>query len=246
MPRRLLEQSFYETYGLSLTGVMGKTGRAAILSYRNSVLHFIPVFAKAEVVLHRNDFPRNDPPAFRTVKPYLQQATYLPDWAHAYREPDFGEHLLALVIHILPSIGPVEYLKIRGPREETERLYYSSLSQTLTLYERRLDMLRLMPAMPLGLPNRDLDTGDWTKPGAYALTDQTYARLLHEITKKQKYKYKYVVPPSLKQSILDYYAVPDAPITTKRNRKQWQRVQADLAQLRRMPVRSVIAGEGVE
>jgi hypothetical protein len=244
VPRRLLEQSFYETYGLSLPDVMGKTGRAAILSYSNSVRHFIPVFAKAEVVLHRNDFPRNDPPAFRTVEPYLQQATYLPDWAHAYRAPDFGEHVLALVIRILPSIGPVEYLKIRGPREETEQLYYSSLSQTLTLYQRRLDMLRLMPAMPLRLPNRDLDTGDWTKPGAYALTDQTYARLLHEITKKQKYKY--VVPPSLKQSILDYYAVPDAPITTKRSRKQWQRVQTDLVRLREMPARPVVAGEGVE
>ena len=77
VPRRLLEQSFYETYGLSLTGVMGKTGRAAILSYRSSVRFFIPVFAKAKVVVHRNDFPRDDPPAFRTVEPYLQQAPYL-------------------------------------------------------------------------------------------------------------------------------------------------------------------------
>jgi hypothetical protein len=242
VPRRLLEQSFYETYGLSLTGVMGKTGRAAILSYRSSVRFFIPVFAKAEVVVHRNDFPRDDPPAFRTVEPYLQQAPYLQDWAHAYREPDFGEHVLALVIRILPPIGPVEYLKIRGPQTETEQQYYSSLSRTLTLYERRLDMLRLMPAMPLGLPNRDLDTGDWTKPGAYALTDQTYARLLHEITKSQKY----TVPPGLKQDILDYYAVPDAPITTKRNRKQWERVQADLARLREMPMRPVAAGEGID
>jgi hypothetical protein len=99
-----------------------------------------------------------------------------------------------------------------------------------------------MPAMPLGLPNRDLDTGDWTKPGAYALTDQTYARLLHEITKSQKY----TVPPGLKQDILDYYAVPDAPITTKRNREQWERVQADLARLREMPVRPVAAGEGID
>ena len=242
VPRRLLEQSFFETYGLSLTGVMGKTGRAAILSYRSSVRSFIPVFAKAELVVHRNDFPRDDPPAFQTVEAYLQQASYLPDWAYSYREPDFGEHVLALVIRILPPIGPVQYLKIRGPRAETEQQYYSSLSRTLTLYERRLDMLRLMPAMPLGLPNRDLDTGDWTKPGAYALTDQTYARLLREITEKQKQ----AVPPGLKQDILNYYAVPDAPITTKRNRKQWQRVQADLAQLRRMPVRPVVAGEGVE
>lgn len=242
VPRRLLEQAFYETYGLSLTGVMGKTGRGAILSYRKAIRSFIPVFAKAEVVLHRSSFPKDDPPAFETVKPYLRQAPYLPDWAHTYREPDFGEHVLAQVIRILPPIGPVQDLKIRGPRAETEEMFYSSLNRTLTLYERRLDTLRLLSAMPLGLPNRDLDTGDWTKPGAYARTDRTYARLLREITEKQRNS----VPPGLKQDILNYYAIPNAPITTKRDREQWERVQKDLATLREMPARPVAAGEGVE
>jgi hypothetical protein len=242
VPRRLLEQAFFETYGLTLTGVMGKTGRASIRSYRASIRTFIPVFAKAEVVLHRNNFPKDDPVSFAQVEPYLRHAPYLPDWARAYRGPGFGEHVLAMVIRILPPIGAVRILKIRGPRAKTEDLYYSSLKRTLTLYERRLDELRLMPAMPLGLPNRDLDTGDWTKPGAYALTDETYARLLREITEKQKYP----VPPGLKQDILNYYAIPDAPITTKRDRNQWERVQMDLARLRDMPAQPAAAGEGVE
>jgi hypothetical protein len=150
--------------------------------------------------------------------------------------------VLALVIRILPPIGAVRILKIRGPRAETEGLYYSSLKRTLTLYARRVDELRLLPAMPLGLPNRDLDTGNWTKPGTYGLTDRTYARLLQEITEKQKTP----VPPGLKRDILDYYAAPDAPITTKRDRDQWKRVQRDLAWLREMPARSVAPGDGVE
>jgi hypothetical protein len=150
--------------------------------------------------------------------------------------------VLALVIRILPPMGAVRILKIRGPRAETQDLYYTSLKRTLTLYERRLDELRLLPAMPLGLPNRDLDTGDWTKPGAYGLTDRTYAQLLREITEKQQNP----VPPGLKQDILNYYAMPDAPITTKRNLGEWKRVQRDLARLREMPARAVEAGEGVE
>jgi hypothetical protein len=74
------------------------------------------------------------------------------------------------------------------------------------------------------------------------MTDRTYARLLQEITEKQKTP----VPPGLKRDILDYYAAPDAPITTKRDRDQWKRVQRDLAWLREMPAKAVTAGEGVE
>ena len=242
VPHRLLEQAFFETYGLTFTGVMGKTGRASIRSYRTSIRNFIPGFAKAEIVLHRSKFPRDDPQSFESVRPYLLHVPYLPAWATAYRDPSIVQHMLAGVIWILPPIGAVRILKIRGPRTETEDLYYSSLKRTLTMYERRLDELRLLPAMRLGLPNRDLDTGDWTKPGAYGLTDQTYAQLLWEITEKQQNP----VPPGLKQDILNYYAMPDAPITTKRHPGDWKRVQRDLARLREMPARAALAGEGVE
>jgi hypothetical protein len=242
VPRRLLEQAFSETYSLTFTGVMGKTGRASIRSYRTSIRNFIPGFAKAEIVLHRSSFPKTDPPSFKTIQPYLRHAPYLPAWATAYRDPSIVQHVLAGVIWILPPIGVVKILKIRGPHEQTEDMYYSSLDRTLTLYQRRLEALRLLPELPLGLPNRDLDTGEWTRPGAYALTDRTYAQLLREITEKQQRP----VPPGLKQDILNYYAVPDAPITTKRNRKEWKRVQRDLARLRAMPTRPVSAGEGVE
>lgn len=74
------------------------------------------------------------------------------------------------------------------------------------------------------------------------MTDRTYARLLREITEKQKTP----VPPGLKQDILNYYAVQDGPITTKRDRDEWKRVQRDLAWLREMPASPVAAGEGVE
>jgi hypothetical protein len=242
VPRHLLEQAFFETYGLRFTGVMGKTGRGSIRSYRTSIRNFIPGFAKAEVVLHRSNFPNNDPQSFEAIQPYLRHAPYLPAWATAYRDPSIVQHLLAGVIWILPPIGVMKILKIRGPREETEEMYYSSLKTTLTLYQRRLDDLRLLPGLPLQLPNRDLDTGDWTKPGAYRLTDETYAKLLREITEKQKQP----VPAGLKQDILNYYAVPDAPITTKGDRDEWKRVQRDLARLREMPVKAVTAGEGVE
>ena len=242
VPRRLLEQAFFETYGLTFTGVMGKAGRASIQSYRTSIRNFIPGFAKAEVVLHRSNFPKSDPQSFEAIQPYLRHAPYLPAWATAYRDPSIVQHLLAGVIWILPPVGVMKVLKIRGPRADTEEMYYSSLKTTLVVYQRRLDDLRLLPGLPLQLPNRDLDTGDWTKPGAYRLTDKTYAKLLREITEKPQSK----VPPGLKRDILNYYAMPDAPITTKGDRDDWKRVQKDLARLREMPAKAVAAGDGVE
>jgi hypothetical protein len=231
VPRELLERAFYETYGLRVTTVLGKTTRAAIRSYRGSIRSFIPTFAKAEVVIHRGEFPKDDAsPALEAFTRRLQDAPYRPAWSDRYRAPSFGEHVLAVVIRGLPPVGPVIFLKFRGPNAEAEQLYIHSVNRTLSLYGARLDRLRLLPELPPALPNRDLDTGDWTRPGAYALTDQTYARLLHKITSKPDA----LVPPGLQRDVQNYYANPDAPITTKRNRRQWNRVQKDLVVLREM------------
>lgn len=81
------------------------------------------------------------------------------------------------------------------------------------------------------LPNLDLDTGKVVQPGGYPLTDKTYARLLHRLTRDTSQK----IPPGIKLDVLEYYAHPDAPISTRKNAKRWARVQADLATLSAMP-----------
>jgi hypothetical protein len=86
------------------------------------------------------------------------------------------------------------------------------------------------------LPDLDLDTGKVVRPGGYPLTDKTYARLLHRLTRRPSRK----VPPGIKQDILTYYANADAPITTKKNAKKWVRVQADLAVLAAMPTSTAL------
>jgi hypothetical protein len=82
------------------------------------------------------------------------------------------------------------------------------------------------------LANRDLDTGAPVSPGSYRLTDDTYAKLLHRLVADPRH----TIPPGLKADITQYYANPDAPISTKRNRAEWARVQSELDTLRSMPV----------
>jgi hypothetical protein len=107
-------------------------------------------------------------------------------------------------------------------------LFVKSLNNAVEIYRDLLTRLSRNPASDLGLVNRDLDTGNLVKPGAYELTDQTYAQLLQKITAQPRLP----VPPGLRENILAYYSDPNAPISTKKNLKAWERVQAELGILR--------------
>ncbi len=130
---------------------------------------------------------------------------------------------------VLPKIGKLSELSIRGPEPSTLDRYIESVNRSSASMRDLLGQID----KTFNLPNRDLDTGDRVKPGGYSLTDETYAKLLDAITRSANRD----LPATLKQNLLDYYADPNAPITTKKNRKDWERVQTELAMLQGMNTR---------
>jgi len=233
---RLLEHAFFETYGLHLRN-MNIDRRAAEVSYRRSVRNFIPSIARAEVYLHRKSFPEDQPgPEFDLYAKRVHEADATNGWEH-YRKGHFSKRtrLLAFVIVIVPKIGVFSDLSIRGPKPETEEKYIESVNRTLERYQQLLAYLTKNPTAEPGvtmkLDNRDLDTGDKVRPGGYRLTDETYAKLLGTVTALGA-----PVPVTLKSDLLKYYADPAAPITTKKDKDAWKRVQEQLATLKTMPV----------
>jgi hypothetical protein len=80
------------------------------------------------------------------------------------------------------------------------------------------------------LKNRDLDTGYVVRPGGYALTDATYADLLHRLTRQTERP----IPPGIKEDIQAFYSNLDLPITTKNDPDRWKEVRADIAILKTM------------
>lgn len=231
VPLRLLNQAFFDTYGLSLRSVLGRP-RPAVESYRSSVKGILPDFARAEVLIHRNDFPREtDTPAFQQFSTRQKQAGLDNQWKRFSKKAGFKLHFLAFLIRIVPKVGVVSCLAIRGPNAETNRWYIESVNRSVDNYEKILGDLLKKPIQPPNVPDRDLDTGDKVSPGAYALTDKTYAELLAKLT-AQPHR---AVPAGLRQNILDYYSDPNAPITTRKNSKAWKRVQTNLETLRGMP-----------
>ena len=230
VPRHLIERAFLSTYGFPLTGLLGDT-RPALRSYRGAVRSFIPAFAQAEIVLHGRQFTldtQNE--AYRTFSHRLQTADYERNWAYTYRPPGFGPHLLAIVIKIIPKVGPAALLAIKIPGTASEDRYVESVNRTVDTYNGLLKILLAHSRAALDLPNRDLDTGEKIKPGGYALTDKTYAKLVGRLTSDPSR----VVPRQLRDDILDFYSDPNAPITTKKNARQWKRLTAQLEALKKM------------
>ncbi len=228
VPRTLLRKAFFETYGLKLPDIVGSK-ETSIRVYRFAVRSFLPNIARAETLLHKNSFPTDIPsPDLDVLTKDLVQAAADNDWELYRKNPGFTSHLYAGFIFILPKVGPLRLLAIRGPNQQTEDLYIKSVNRSIN--SMRL-VLSHFDTIGNYLPNRDLDTGEKVKPGGYRLADKTYATLLSRLTKDPAQP----IPAQVKHDLADYYADPLAPISTKQDKNKWAEVQANLKVLAQMP-----------
>jgi hypothetical protein len=231
VPREQLAAAFYETYGIPLRQIISGP-LPAMKTFRFGGRSFLPKFTYAEAVLHKGGFPADA--RGPELEQYERQIGQLPKeegWDHYRRKPGFGIHVLSGLIVIVPKVGTLKMLAIKGPTEETERAYIASVNLStaaLAVYLQRL----MGPQIDLGLADRDLDTGQPVVPGGYPLTDRTYAQLLARITKVPTES----IPAGLKQDIVAYYSDPAAPVSTKKKPKEWAAVQAQLQVLGGMKI----------
>ena len=239
---RQLALAYYQTYGVTDDFKRFRRKRVNIPAYRFATRTFIPQIAYAEALLHHKHEP-NEPQSKERANYNAAVANMATtdDW-HRYRHhAGIGTYLLAGIIFIVPKVGALKLVAIKGPSEKTEEEFLHSV--VLSTAEFRRDLVRFtVPGSTSSgtrprslnqrhpLPNRDLDTGKVVQPGGYPLTDSTYADLLHQITNDPKQQ----IPPGIKAEIQAYYANADSPITTKKDEAAWKQVQTDLATLATM------------
>lgn len=227
VPPLLIRKAFFETYGLNLSEIIGNKD-TSIHVYRSAVRSFIPNIARAETILHKKNFPEDlSGSDLSDLQNDLLQASTDNNWEAYRKTPGFRSHLYAGFIFILPKVGTLKLLAIKGPTQQTEELYVKSLNRSIKVLRK---LLTDYDHIDLYLANRDLDTGNFVKPGGYSLTDKTYARLLEEITKHPANE----VPIQLKHDLIAYYEDPDAPIITKKSPHEWTEVQTNLKTLASM------------
>jgi hypothetical protein len=221
----LLEQAFQETYGLDLKTVLTDEDQT-LGSYRHAVSSLLPKATRIAWDLKKDDIQKDQPGITRTKFLYnLSRASYEKNWGKKYTPPTFGERFLALLTRILPKIGPLKVLAFPTPTPQTEKIFEASFNATLDRYRA---LLGQVGAARLVLPNDNFDTGGITGPGQYRLNDEAQAELLGDLAKQNFTG----VSPELRAELLEFYSHPDAPYTTKRDPKEWAKVQAHLLQLK--------------
>jgi hypothetical protein len=265
VPTRQLSLAFYQTYGLNADFSQHRIKRINVGGYRFAVRRFIPRIAYAVTVLHRNHEPTEIPDAeLQKLQSEIAGVAARNKWDDYRKKPGIGTYSLAAFLYVLPKIGPLKLVAVKGPTEATASEYVHSVIRSSDLLNAELrrftphsltqDSARDASSQPspsatseMGdaaktalpdprhpLKNRDLDTGNVVKPSAYRLTDDTYADLLHRLTANLQQP----IPRGVKEDISAYYADMSLPFVTKKKPEQWAAVQRDLAALQAMPTNS--------
>jgi hypothetical protein len=222
--RPLLERAFLETYDLKLEDVFGDVD-LAIGSYRRSVSRIIPEMTRVALLSRREQLVK-DTPNFNKKQFlfYLSRAQYEKQWGSVYRKPGLGSRILAFFLKIIPKVGPFKAVDFKIPTQQTEDMYIKSVDLTVQDYT---GLLHQIHEHSIELKNIDFDTGRDTRAGEYELTDKTYARLVEDLAKKRANP----IAPELRADILQFYSNPNAPLATKKKKKDWQKLQQNLAKL---------------
>jgi hypothetical protein len=223
--RPLLERVFRQTYSLELTDVFSDLD-LALSTYRHTVSSIIPTATRAAWHMKRKELLAVQPGTTRRRFVYnLSRASYRKNWGRAYKQPSFGDRLLAFLVSVLPKIGPLKTLDFRAPTTQTDQMFQSSFDRTLSVYR---GLLGDEGAATLAVPDRDFDTGEATRPGEYPLADNAYCELVIRLAGKPAD----ALDPQLRANLLEFFQDLSLPFATKSNASQWRATLAAVEKLK--------------
>src|SRR5713101_6468332 len=234
----LLERTFPVVYGVELKDVLTHED-LAVGSYRFAVSRMIPQMTQIALRTHKKDMMKETPDfAKRKFLYRLSRSDYEKEWGKDYKKDGFKTRLFAILLRYMPKIGPFKALAFNNPTPQTEDLYFKSINTTVDQYRIYLQQIR---TDSLELANVDFDSGKETEATEYSLTDETYAKLLGQLTKR---KFD-LTSPELRDNILMFYSDLSLPLETKKNPAEWESLLSSLDQLKLMtPLPTLAASAG--
>jgi hypothetical protein len=232
--KSLLERAFPVVYGVELKDVLAHED-LAIGSYRFSISRLIPQMTQVALQIHKKDLKRETPNfAKRKFLYRLSRSDYEKEWGKDYIKPGFGTRVLSTLLRYMPKIGPFRKLGFNNPTPQTADLYIKSINATVDQYRAFLEEVR---TDSLALPNCDFDSGNPTKAAEYSLTDDSYAKLLGQLSGR---KFD-LTSAELRENILHFYSDLSAPIETKKDEARWQGLLKSLDQLKSATPNAMVA-----
>ena len=225
----LLERAFKDTYGLELTDVI-KHEDLALGTYRRSVSRIIPQMTRVAVASREQELKKEIPNYQRKKFLYrLSRADYEKQWGKTYEKPGFGARFLAIVLKVMPKVGPFRGLAYKNPTPQTQDLYFKSVNKTYDYY---MQMAQQIRSNNLTLSEMDLDTGAPTQPGEYVLCDETYVDLVDRLAQQDTNN----IDPALRQNVLAFFSDKKIDEKAVKDPKKRARLQTDLEKLRSVSV----------
>jgi hypothetical protein len=221
----VLERAFVQTYSLRLDDVFSDVD-ASLRTYRHTVSSIIPKATRVAWDLKKDDLRKAQPTITRSQFVYnLSRASYQKEWKGAYRTPGAGSKLLALLIAVLPKVGPLQPLGFKAPTTQTTQWFETSFNRTLAEYRR---LLGEEAAHRLVMANRNFDTGALTRPGEYALADNAYAGLARDLAAMDPA----AVNADLRRNVLEFYKDLGTPVATQKHAREWRDTVKAIEKLR--------------
>lgn len=129
VPVKQLALAFYQTYGLTedFSGTRGR--RFNVRGYRFAVRSFIPHVADAVELLHHHPIASETVSAEAVaMDKEVARVSAENDWDHYRRRAGLGTYTLAGILFILPKVGPLKLVSVKGPTESTEAEYIHSVT----------------------------------------------------------------------------------------------------------------------
>jgi hypothetical protein len=115
----VLERAFLDTYGLPLSDVLTKED-LAIGTFRRTISKILPEMTRVALVERKKEIVKDTPNfSARKFRYYLSRADYQREWGKGYRKPGFGARLLAVILKVVPKVGPFKALDFKIPTQRT-------------------------------------------------------------------------------------------------------------------------------
>jgi hypothetical protein len=132
VPTRQLALAFYQTYGLREDFTDRRRSRLNVADYRFAVRSFIPRIAYAVTLLHRRHEPIDltADPDFQRLESELAVISQQNNWDAYRRKAGVGTWCLAGFLYILPKVGSLKLVAVKGPTQQTEADYIHSVMRT--------------------------------------------------------------------------------------------------------------------
>jgi hypothetical protein len=217
----LLERAFAEIYGLPLKDLFASED-LAIGTYRRAVSSVIPNMTKVAWKAKEKEITEGTPGVTREKFVLtISRASYEKEWGTAYERPGFFSRVLAVMLRIVPKVGPFKALSFKPPTPDVEHIFMDGFNRTVARFKALLADLR---HGALRLDDIDLDTGRPARAGEYPLADQAFAQLLDRLSRR---KFE-AVSPQLRDSILAFYSGARPPSRAGQGDCDWNRTVAEL------------------